>query len=103
MSCDPFSDYFARMLRNTPGLIPEAPADEVEDNARELLITKRVSYIDVPDELLMDYGVIPDTRPPRPRPSRRTRLRWWITDRRAVLAKRAYRLIAGYDPYDGED
>jgi hypothetical protein len=39
----------------------------------------RLSHIlHVSDEVLMDTGVIPDTRPPVPPPSRRARLRrWW--------------------------
>lgn len=69
----------------------------------ELLITKHVAYLQVPEELLMDCGVIPDTRPPRPPPSRRTRFRWWRAAARDRLARRAYRVIAGEDVPEPDD
>lgn len=62
----------------------------------ELLVTKHAAYIPVSDELLMDMGVIPDTRERKPVP-RRTRLRWWLSARRERAAEAAYRLIAGHD------
>jgi hypothetical protein len=43
----------------------------------------------------MDEGVIPDTRPPRPRPRWRTRLRWWATTKRERLGLWAYWVITG--------
>jgi hypothetical protein len=48
------------------------------------------------DEMLMDCGVIPDTRPKVKYPWR-SRLRWRFAEARERLASRAYRLIAGYD------
>lgn len=59
--------------------------------------------LDISDDLLMDFGVIPDTRPPLPPPSLRTRWRRRIADLRGRAARYAYKLIAGYDPYDDDD
>lgn len=64
---------------------------------------KVVSHISVPDELLMDCGVIPDTRPPRPPLPWRWRLRNRVASVREKLAYRAFRAIAGYDAPDGYD
>lgn len=54
------------------------------------------AWVFASDELLMDYGAIPDTRPPVHVPWRR-RLRWRLTAKREVLARWAFRRIAGYD------
>jgi hypothetical protein len=67
----------------------------------ELLIDKNVLYITVPEELLMDCGVIPDTRP-RVNASLWWRMRWHIQVARENLARAAFRLIAGYPPMDEE-
>jgi hypothetical protein len=56
----------------------------------------------VPNELLMDQGVIPDTREHEPVPWR-SRLRWKIRDARTRLGQIAYRVAAGEWPPDGED
>ncbi len=48
-------------------------------------------YIQVSEEVLMDQGLIPDTRPPLPPPPWRTRLRWWVEVRRERLGE----IIAG--------
>jgi len=53
-----------------------------------LRAVKRTSYIQVSDEVLMDAGLIPDTRDPLPRPSWRTRLRWWVEVQRERLGER---------------
>jgi hypothetical protein len=63
----------------------------------ELLIQKHAAYIEVPEELLMDYGAIPDTRAHRTVP-KRTRMRWWLAGKRTRAAELAYHLIAGEDP-----
>ncbi len=60
------------------------------------LIDKHPVYIEISEELLMDYGVIPDTRERKP-VSRRMRLRWRMADAREHLARWAYRRIAGCD------
>lgn len=36
-------------------------------------------------EVAMDHGLIPDTRPPAPKPSLRRRLRWWWWDHKPHL------------------
>lgn len=71
--------------RNTPG-----------DDDQLLIPRKHAAYIEVSNDLLMDMGVIPDTREHKPIPWR-TRLRWRITDKRFALAGLAYRLIARQD------
>ncbi len=59
-----------------------------------LTVQKHVAYINVPEELLMDAGVVPDTRVHKPI-SRRTRLRWWVSGRREAFAQLAYHIISG--------
>jgi hypothetical protein len=81
-------------------LAPFSQAVQVDD---EPIIVKAASYIEVPDELLMDLGVIPDTRPPRPPAPWRHRLRNRVSDWRERAARRAYKVIAGYWPDGGED
>jgi hypothetical protein len=60
------------------------------------------AYIEVSNELLMDCGVIPDTRERRPIPWRwraKSKIREW----RESAARVAYRAIAGQWPDNGED
>jgi hypothetical protein len=71
--------------------------------AGEGLFNEPAVTIEVTDELLMDYGIIPDTRPPAVPPSRWTLLRWKLPAWRRQAARRAYRIIAGDWPDDGED
>jgi hypothetical protein len=55
----------------------------------------------ISEELLMDYGVIPDTREHKPI-SRRTRIRWWFADKRDYFAAWVYKVLAGHElPDDG--
>lgn len=74
-------------------------------------IRKASAIVHVPDELLMDAGVIPDTRPP----ARDLRpwhhkiafriVKWW-DKRRNRAAYRAFKIIAGYevpDYYAGDE
>jgi hypothetical protein len=92
-----------------PGQIPEALGGTLtpEMTARAMDQTwtarKLSATILVPNELLMDAGVIPDTRPPRAPLPWRTRLRFRLDDWREKLARRAYKLIAGYDVPEPED
>lgn len=65
----------------------------------EVLMRKLSACIEVSDELLMDYGAIPDTRPPY-RPPWRTRLRWKTDRWRTRAARRAYKIIDGDWPDD---
>lgn len=61
------------------------------------IVPRKLScVVQVPDELLMDTGVIPDTRT-RKQPSRRTRLRWRIDASREYLARWVYRRLTGED------
>jgi hypothetical protein len=69
----------------------------------ELLVTKAVGYIAISDELAMEYGLIPDTRPPPPPIPWRTRLRWRWGEARDRAAERAYRLIAGREIPGGDE
>lgn len=69
-----------------------------EHNARKIS-----AIFDVPNELLMDYGLIPDTRPPRPPTPWRWRLRNKLGDWRERAARRAYKIIAGDWPDDRPD
>lgn len=63
-------------------------------------------YLPVPDEMLMDCGVIPDTRP-KPVLTRRQRFARWRRHKtestRLALAGRAYRLISGEDVPEPEE
>lgn len=65
--------------------------------------SKQTAYLLVSDELLMDAGVIPDTRPPRKPPSRRERFRWWRQDKREHLAQRLYERLSGQHFPNPED
>lgn len=59
-------------------------------------VTKYASYIQVSDELLMDHGLIPDTRPVFV-PTRRTRLRRWASQNVTSFRFRLGSWIAGVD------
>lgn len=122
-----FDDYFARMMPDVEAWFAEHAAEPVVARSvvvpegeplnpspdgflvpftsDELLgaVRKLYAYEEAPDELLMDCGVIPDTRPKPPPPSWRTRLRWKRGDWREQTARRAYKVIAGYWPDGGED
>jgi hypothetical protein len=69
----------------------------------EITVTKASAYLMVSDEVLMDMGIIPDTRPPPPPIPWRRRRRWRWLELREALAVRAYAVIAGYPPPDPED
>lgn len=80
------------------------PTRNAEENANLIgSVTKLGGYIEVPDELLMAYGLIPDTRPPLPPTPWRWRAKQQIRAWREQAARAAYRVIAGYWPRDGED
>jgi hypothetical protein len=97
-----FADFMPDALRALGDVIPAGQWAQDTTDAVPLVIAKSYAIIEVADELLMDAGVIPDTRPPLPPPSWRTRLRYRVDDAREALARRAYRLIAGYEVPDGE-
>lgn len=75
-------------------LVPPGLLEDIKLNA---------AYIEVPNELLMDYGVIPDTRPPRPPLPWRWRAKRKLRACREQAARIAYRAIAGDWPDNGED
>jgi hypothetical protein len=104
-----FDDCFARMMPDAEAWFAEHAAEPVTGRpavvpaGEPLNVRKLSAVIEVPDELLMDYGLIPDTRPKPPPPSWRTRLRWKRDEWRERTARRAYKVIAGYWPDNGKD
>lgn len=121
-----FDDWFARMMPDAeawaaqfaaepvvarPNVVPmdePLPARDgflVPPGLADALLeaVKLSAIINVPDELLTDYGAIPDTRPKPPPLPWRWRLRNRISDWRGRTARRAYRIIAGEWPDSGED
>jgi hypothetical protein len=82
-------------------LVPEPLINDIA-----LSVTKMSGYLEVPEEMLMDFGVIPDTRP-KPVLTRREQFARWrrrrINSARLALAGRAYRLISGEDVPEPED
>lgn len=89
------ADAFGERL--TGGIENPSPSEQL------LIPRKEAMVIEVPEELLMDCGVIPDTRPALPPPSWRTRLRWKLAELRRAAARRAYQLITGEEFPDVED
>lgn len=77
--------------------------NEVNEPGPELLVTKHTAHILVSEEMLMDCGVIPDTRPPPPPVPWRRRLRWRLADARERAAALAYRLISGHSLPEDDD
>jgi hypothetical protein len=68
------------------GILTAATTDaadgDVDYSGSRITAWKLSSEIPMSDELAMDYGLIPDTRPPAPKPSRRVRLGcWWDAHR----------------------
>ncbi len=61
---------------------------------------KATAYLPIPDEMAMEYGLIPDTRPPAPAPRWRDRIRWRLSELRERAAVLAFRVVAGRDPVD---
>lgn len=67
------------------------------------LNVQKLSYmIQIPDEVLIDMGLMDDTREPI-KISRRRRLRWWVSRQRERFAHRVFKLIAGYEMPDPSD
>lgn len=64
--------------------------------ASDIIATKLSAYLLVPNELL-------DESREHRKPSRRAWLRYRIAGWREALARRAYKLIAGYDVPEGDD
>ena len=112
-----FDDYFAKMMPDIEAWAASYGTRSAEDWAWDrqagpnpldtLLISRKVSaVIEVSNELLMDYGIIPDTRPkPPPLPWRaraRRKIAGTVADWREQTARRAYKIIAGEWPDDRE-
>lgn len=80
-----WEDAAARLSADLP------PDTYLELDTTPLVVTKYSGYLAVSDDVLMDAGVIPDTRPPVRTPWRRC-LRWrWL-----VWRERAGRKIGGW-------
>jgi hypothetical protein len=76
----------------------------MDDEEDPVIIPRKIaSYISVDEELLMDMGIIPDTRPILPPPSIRTRFRWWRAQQRERLGQWAYVKISGEEFPERED
>jgi hypothetical protein len=99
---DQFSKWFDDNYAAALNYLGQLPGPMNVSDGTPLLLDKRATVIEMSNELLMDMGVIPDTRPPLPPPSWRTRLRWKRDQWRESAARRAYRLIAGCDVPDPE-
>lgn len=84
------SDFLAALDR---GLVATNPVADVT-------ATKVGFSMSVSTDMAMDYGLIPDTRPPRPLPSRWQRLRWTWRDKRQSARMRLASWIAGFDVED---
>jgi hypothetical protein len=101
---DDLGERISEMLRETGPWQGQPPTDAELAAGREVqvAVTKVSAWVLCSDEVAMDAGMIPDTRP---RPALRRRLRWKAAAARERAARRAYRLIAGEwphepDPYD---
>jgi hypothetical protein len=46
----------------------------------EIKVNKMAAYMAMSEGQMMDLGLIPDTRPPAPRPSCRRRARWKVAE-----------------------
>lgn len=83
-----FSQYVQDQLREAIGGLAESTATPV----MKLGVTLPVS-----EELLMDHGIIPDTRPPAPPIPRLRRARWAVSDWVWRQRRRAASKLAGFD------
>lgn len=104
-----FDDWFAKMMPDAEKWIREMSAEPVVgrpavEPMNELPTVRKISsVVQVPNELLMDAGLIPDTRPKPPPLPWRWRVRNRIADWRERAACRAFKIIAGYDVPEQED
>ncbi len=83
----------------------QRPGSYLEASSQPLIARKEAMYLAVPNELAMEYGLIPDTRPQQPPVRRplRERLRIRAAPFRERLGARVYRLITGFDVPEYED
>jgi hypothetical protein len=75
----------------------------VSEPEPELIVHKVTGYVVASEELLMDCGVIPDTRPPPPPTPWRVKLRRRVWAWRDAAATWAYRRISGHDVEPPDD
>jgi hypothetical protein len=96
---DDLGEKLAAYLREEGPWAGIPPTAAERDAGREIqfTVTKTSAWLPVSEEILMDEGIIPDTRP---RPALRKRLRWKAAAARERAARRAYRVIAGDWPYE---
>ena len=76
-------------------------AFQVDDKVyapEDVTIVKSAAYLPISNELAMEYGLIPDTRPPAPPIPWWRRLRYRTWRWRDAAALKLYRLVAGHDP-----
>lgn len=64
-------------------------------------VTKVSHTVPISEGMAMDYGLIPDTRPPVVI-SRRTRFRWWRQDKARSTRMGLASFIAGFDVENGD-
>lgn len=79
----------------------EKPAKEAASD--ELRVRKIHYFAPVSEELLMEYGLIPDTRPVPPPPPWRRRLRWRLTEAVARFRLHLGARIAGVQSEEWEE
>lgn len=71
-----------------------ATPEEIKARLPQLTVRKVEGYLPIPEEILMDEGVIPDTRP-KVKIRWRTRLRWRVNHGRERFGLWAYWKITG--------
>ncbi len=63
--------------------------EPLHDMGSKIEVVKFGHVLPISEDMAMDYGIIPDTRPPLPPLPHRTRLHWWLrewwSDHRPVL------------------
>lgn len=84
--------YLREAVAERLATVPQPPVDT--DFVPTLTAQKYGFTIPVPNELLMDMGIIPDTRKYVP-PTRRERFRWWRRNQRERLGIWVYERISG--------
>lgn len=84
------------------GLPPMRDPEVLRLITEPLTVTKYGAYVPITDDMAMDYGLIPDTRPPV-RYSRRLRLRWWRQRKVDAVRMRVGSWIAGVDLSERDD
>jgi len=76
---------------------------DIDYSKVEIFPQKVQGYIQIPEEFLMDEGVIPDTRPKPPKPTWRPRFYWWRSRKKEALAYWIYEKLTGRPVPDPDD